>query len=185
MFKKGQKVVCINAGIGKSLVEGKIYTVAEDTVVDSGMVTLIGDDRMSEVTFYASRFKPATKAVATEGECYTLKLSSPDLLDYQRMYDETMVDGVRVAKVTIKAEGKDDAYLLMVHDRIWDKAGLQKGGDEIVRQLDVLGVSRYEAGPLTIKVWASAYELVKRLVKLPLLPEFKAETVVIVEPLEV
>lgn len=179
MFKKGDNIECIDRGDRLSIELGSVYKV----VVDAGTYLVTISTPTGNRPYRVSRFRLYKPKVSEKS--YTLKLSSPDLLDYQRMYDETMVDGVRVAKVTIKAEGKDDAYLLMVHDRIWDKAGLQKGGDEIVRQLDVLGVSRYEAGPLTIKVWASAYELVKRLVKLPLLPEFKAETVVIVEPLEV
>ena len=181
MFKKGQVVRCISVPGGSNLLEiGKKYTVAYDQC--AGYLKVICKE--ASQSFFADRFVLVSEE--KEDESYTLKLSSPYLINYTRMYDEVMVKGTRVAKVTLKIEGTGTQYVLLIHDDILHKATYQLGGQEILDDLKELGIERGSISrTLTIYEWATAYKMVKYLVKLPLKKELKRDTIVTVKPLEV
>ena len=179
MFKKGQVVECVDEADNNYIRRGCQYTVLEDQVGD-----LI---RINSYTYLAEWFIPATKGQKKQEEgTYDLKVSSPHLLNYKRMYHEVMVNGTRVAKVTIKVARQEDQYILLVHEDILRKARVQEGGQAILDLLHYFGITLGRINrTLTIAEWATAYDLVKKLVKLPIKEELKADTVVTVKPLEV
>jgi len=181
MFKKGQVVECVDADdiVGNELKKGCRYTVEEDEHLNS--ITL-----PSFSTYYARRFKLVESENKESDKGYELRLSSPYLLNYSRLYDEVMVGTTRVAKVTIKVAGREDQYILLVHRDILRKAKVQEGGQEYLDLLHLLGIDLGSMSrTLTIAEWATAYDLVKKLVKLPIRKELKADTIVSVKPLEV
>jgi hypothetical protein len=105
---------------------------------------------------------------------YTFKVSKPELIDYERLREES---GAKLGKVTLVDKNGNKKYILIVAHSVMDKSYYQEGGTQAVNEL-----FKYDfKHPMDIEEWAEAYSIAKRLVSLPL--KGKKETTVTVETL--
>lgn len=141
----------------------------------SAMVKVIMDGQKDDWQFEHIRFSLLQEK--PKGETYTIKSSSPYLIDYPRIYRETISPEVHLARVK-----GPHGYILMVRRDIIENAFLRQGFSDFMEELSPLVyIGEGDIPWLSISEWGRGYDILKALMAAPLYKDYKEDVEITVE----